>query len=391
MRRPLALVCRNLGWFVFTVLLFSTEANAQTTDAAFRTWRDVSGKFEVEATLLTRTETHVRLRNRDDREIEVPIEKLSREDRDFIAEYSPKEPSERVPSVTTLSPSRRAKDPNRTDLDTSSRSVEGSEAIKQVATAFFADLRNTDRNEAASLLSDTARALVDAKKSALPMLPAPDPGPRSIRVGKQTVKGDQASVVVVVSVSGTPQRTFLQLRKLDEAWKIIGLQAWRDDVEVTIDFEKPWESKPAATDPVAEWMGKPLMLSGLSLDGRRVTSDQFRGKVVLIDFWATWCGPCIKEMPNVLENYAKYHNAGFEVIAISLDDDMMELQNFVTKENPPWVVLADKHPQNTESMAQKVGVRAIPTLLLIGPDGTVIDVNCRGPRLGAKLAEVFGR
>lgn len=391
MRRPLPIACRTLGWLTLTCLITATEAGAQTANETYRIWRDVSGKFEVDAMLLSQTETHVRLRNRDDREIEVPIEKLSPKDRDFIAEIASKEPRDGASTVTTLSSSRRAKDSSRNDEDVPTRNAESSEAIKKTATTFFSDLRTSDRSEAASLLSDPARALVDSKKSALLLLPAPDPGSRSIRVGKQTVKADLASVVVMVSVSGSPQRTLLQLRKLEDTWKIIGLHAWRDEEEVTIDFEKPIEPKPPATDPVAEWIGKPISLSGLSIDGRRVTSDQFRGKVVLIDFWATWCGPCIKEMPNVLENYAKYRNEGFEVIAISLDEDMADLQNFITKENPPWVVLADKHPQSTESMAQKVGVRAIPTLLLIGPDGTVIDVNCRGPRLGAKLAQVFGR
>jgi thioredoxin-like negative regulator of GroEL len=95
-------------------------------------------------------------------------------------------------------------------------------------------------------------------------------------------------------------------------------------------------------------------------------------------------------MPNVYENYVKYHPQGFEVLAVSLDKDLMDLKRFLVEKNPPWVVLADEHPSNPQSMASKFGIRAIPTMLLIGKDGQVLDADCRGARLSAKLAEIFG-
>ena len=79
------------------------------------------------------------------------------------------------------------------------------------------------------------------------------------------------------------------------------------------------------------------------------------------------------------------------MIAISVDDELGELMSFVKEENPPWVVLADKHPQNRNSMASKFGISGIPAFILIGADGKVLDINCRGQKLGQRLAEVFGR
>ena len=143
--------------------------------------------------------------------------------------------------------------------------------------------------------------------------------------------------------------------------------------------------------PLDQLVGRRIELSGLTLDGKRVDLQDFEGKVVLIDFWATWCGPCIKEMPNIAENYRKYHSSGFEVIAVSLDQDMGRLSQFVKSEKTPWTVLADQHPSNSRSIASRFGIATIPAFILVGEDGTVIDVNCRGERLGQRLAGILGR
>ncbi|MFM7135713.1 MAG: TlpA family protein disulfide reductase [Planctomycetota bacterium] len=137
-----------------------------------------------------------------------------------------------------------------------------------------------------------------------------------------------------------------------------------------------------------ELPGKPMEIKGALLDGGPFDQAKFAGKVVLVDFWATWCGPCVAEIPNMLEQYEKYHDKGFEVVGISLDEDKAAVEKFVTDNKIPWPILfAGKGWQ--DPVAQFYGISGIPQLVLIGRDGNVITLDCRGAKLGAKLAELF--
>ena len=101
------------------------------------------------------------------------------------------------------------------------------------------------------------------------------------------------------------------------------------------------------------------------------------------------CQPCREEIPNIFANWQRYHDEGFEVIAISIDKNLDDLRRFMVEENPPWTVLADRHPANRNSMAGMYRIQGIPAFILVGRDGKVAAVHSRGPRLGQAVAQLL--
>ena len=129
-------------------------------------------------------------------------------------------------------------------------------------------------------------------------------------------------------------------------------------------------------------------ISLASPDGKEIALSSLKGKLVLIDFWASWCGPCRKEMPNVVKIYSKFKNKGFEIYGVSLDQDKEKWMEAITKDGINWPQVSDL--KYWDNVAAKIyNVQGIPYTVLIDKDGKIIAKNLRGQELEKKIAEVL--
>jgi peroxiredoxin len=157
--------------------------------------------------------------------------------------------------------------------------------------------------------------------------------------------------------------------------------------EVVASTVAPDELKDGAKDLLKklERIGKPLEIKFKDLTGKEVDLQKMRGKVVLIDFWATWCGPCVAELPKVKAAYEKLHAKGFEIIGISFDREKDKLEKFVAKEKIPWTQFFDSEG----TLGEKYGIASIPTMWLVDQKGLLRDVNAR-EGLDEKVEKLLG-
>lgn len=166
--------------------------------------------------------------------------------------------------------------------------------------------------------------------------------------------------------------------------------------------ESEWERFSQDENPVVQELArgqlliqrskeKPLDWKFIALDGREVNLEKLRGKIVLIDFWATWCVPCIKELPELENLYSRYHLKGFEIIGISLDaaPDRGKLERFVASRKIPW-------PQHFDGLGRRntyaveYGIKSIPTKILLDRDGRVLSPRLQIEDLGSTLNSLLG-
>jgi thiol-disulfide isomerase/thioredoxin len=123
-------------------------------------------------------------------------------------------------------------------------------------------------------------------------------------------------------------------------------------------------------------LGKPVDIQYTALDGREVNVGKLKGKVVLVDFWATWCGPCVGEIPNVKSAFSHLHDQGFEIVGISFDKEKDTLQRFVTENKMEWPQFFDGEVWNNK-FGKEFGINSIPTMWLVDKKGNLRDLNGR--------------
>ncbi len=124
------------------------------------------------------------------------------------------------------------------------------------------------------------------------------------------------------------------------------------------------------------------------VNGKPVSLSDYRGKYVLVDFWASWCGPCRAENPNVVKAYNQYKDKNFTILGVSLDSKAANWKKAIKDDGLTWTHVSDLKGWKNAA-AVKYGVRAIPANFLINPEGVIIGHNLRGGALNKKLAEIF--
>jgi thiol-disulfide isomerase/thioredoxin len=149
----------------------------------------------------------------------------------------------------------------------------------------------------------------------------------------------------------------------------------------------------AELDPngaLRELLDKPLVVAGRTTAGKSLTTADFKGKVVLVDFWATWCGPCNAEIPRVKDLYKTYHAKGLEIVGVDCDSDDDTVNAFTKDKEMTWTQLREESQSEEpwHPLAKQWGVSGIPTMFLLDKKGVLRDVDARDGT-DAKIAKLL--
>jgi thiol-disulfide isomerase/thioredoxin len=179
------------------------------------------------------------------------------------------------------------------------------------------------------------------------------------------VKGEASGMKVLISSRNMPEADWQKLAEQH-------LQTYPEEAPMNQQI-KAMIDRNAAT---AKLKTEPLDLKFTALDGTEIDLAKMRGKVVLIDFWATWCGPCVQEVPNVVEAYEDLHPKGFEIIGISLDKDKAKLEAFIKEKGMAWPQYFDGKGWQNE-ISSRFGIQSIPAMWLVDKKGMLVETNAR--------------
>jgi thiol-disulfide isomerase/thioredoxin len=183
----------------------------------------------------------------------------------------------------------------------------------------------------------------------------------------------------------------------------LAVQFFRGD---RLEQHRPWESEsnrlhggdqrfviPPIAEPQSDLLGKPFVVAGRTTTGKTLTTADWKGKVVLVEFWATWAPPCTEELPRLKELYKAYHAKGLEIVSVDCDDSDNTVNSFIKKKEMPWPQLREESQTAGEDwhpLAKQWGVKGIPTMFLVDTKGVLRFVDARkdaAEKIATLLAE----
>ena len=191
----------------------------------------------------------------------------------------------------------------------------------------------------------------------------------------QAIKGEASGMTVLVGVKKMPEDEWQKkaeqhLQSYPEAPMTPQIKSMIDRIAV-----------------MAKLKTEPLDLKFTALDGTEVDLAKMRGKVVLIDFWATWCGPCVQEVPNLVKAYENLHSKGFEIVGVSLDQDKAKLEGFLKEKGMTWLQYFDGKGWQNE-ISSRFSIQSIPAMWLIDKKGMLVSTSAR-PNLAEQVEKLL--
>jgi thiol-disulfide isomerase/thioredoxin len=188
---------------------------------------------------------------------------------------------------------------------------------------------------------------------------------------------EEAVAAAAIMLSGTTKPEAIELRQqirgtVADTFKGPKAKAVMQQLEQT-------GAKLEAVAKLKALEGKPLVIEGSSLNSLKFSTAEWKGKFVLVDFWATWCPPCREELPKLKKAYAQYHDQGLEVVGVSCDNSLDDLQKFVAQnQDMPWPQMFDPSKPGWHAVAQQHNINQIPAMFVIDRKGVVRSVQARG-------------